>query len=203
MITALGVRQGIISSGGGLGGGGLMSGVGKAGRFGLTRALPAVGAAVSVGSSAAMLANEDTRKQGMFGLGGAAAGALIGSMFLPGVGTLIGAGLGGMAGQMFGGGKQFGGGMDAGKTYLTGEAGPEIVTSGTASAVSSNNDLKKIFNTEALESKMNSMVTALNNTNSHLSNTVNGVNTLVAVGSRNLKATEKIARRDTNTIGNV
>ena len=208
LITALGVRQGILSSGGGLGGG-LMSGVGKAGRFGLTRALPAVGAAISVGSSAAMLANEDTRKQGAFGLGGAAAGALAGAALgsvIPGLGTvvggLIGAGLGGMGGQMIGA-RQFGGSMDAGKTYLTGERGPELVTAGTSSAVTSNNDLKKIFNTEALENKMNSVVTALNSTNSHLSNTVNGVNTLVAVESRALKAVEKTARRDPNMIGNV
>ena len=48
--------------------------------------------------------------------------------------------------------------MDAGKTYLTGERGPEMITAGTSSTVTANNDLKNTFNTEALESKLNSAV---------------------------------------------
>ena len=38
-----------------------------------------------------------------------------------------------------------------GKTYLTGESGPEMVTAGTKSTVTANNDLKTIFDTQALE----------------------------------------------------
>ena len=197
--TAIGTGKGM---------GGILQGLGGAGKIakaGAGRLLPGLGAAIGVGSSLSMLASddEDTRNKGKVGLGGAAAGALIGTMIAPGVGTLIGAGLGSMAGQMFGGGKQFGGGMDAGKTYLTGERGPELVTAGTNSAVTSNNDLKQIFNTEALEAKMNSMVAALNSTNTSLTNMANGVNTLVAVESRALKAVETTARKDRNQVGMV
>ena len=190
---------GIKLSGGGLGG--MMGGLGKAGKFGLTRVLPGLGAAVGVGSSLSMLGNEDTRGQGIAGLGGAGLGALLGTMIAPGVGTLVGAGLGSMVGQMFGGGKQFGGGMDAGKMYLTGESGPELVTAGTNSAVTSNNDLTKIFNTAELEAKMSTMVTALNTANQSLTNMVNGVNTLVGVEARALKAVETTARKDRNQVG--
>ena len=203
-IVAAGVKIGNQGLGGLANMLGLKGKGGGIGRFAgaAGRALPAVGAAIGVGSSAAMLGNKDTRKQGLFGLGGAAAGAAIGTMFLPGVGTLIGAGLGSMVGQ-FAGARQFGGGMDAGKTYLVGEKGPELVTAGTKSAVTSNNDMNAIFNTEALESKMNSMVSALNSTNTSLTNMVNGVNTLVAVESRALRAVEKTARTDRNQVGMV
>ena len=201
-IVAAGTRMGTAhlmggSMGGILGKGGRLAG-GMAGRL-----LPGLGAAIGIGSSLSMLASDDKEQQskGKAGLGGAAAGALIGTMIAPGVGTLIGAGIGSMAGQMFGGGKQFGGGMDAGKTYLTGERGPEMVTAGTSSAVTANHDLQKIFNTEALESKMNSMVTALNSANTNLTNMVNGVNTLVAVDGRVMRAVEKTARTDRNQVG--
>jgi hypothetical protein len=91
--------------------------------------------------------------------------------------------------------------MDAGKTYLTGEAGPEMVTTGKASAVTANNDLQKIFNTEALETKMTNMITQLNTANQSLATMVNGVNTLVAVEGRALKAVETTARKDRNQVG--
>ena len=198
-ITTLGVRAGTAHLKGGLGG--MMGGLGKAGRFGMTRVLPGLGAAVGVGSSLSMLGNEETRGQGVAGLGGAGLGALAGFAVGGPVGALVGAGLGSIAGQMFGGGKQFGGGMDAGKMYLTGERGPEMVTAGTSSAVTANNDLAKIFNTEALENKMTSMVNALNSTNQSLTNMAQGVNTLVAVESRALKAVETTARKDRNQVG--
>ena len=208
-IVAAGTRLGTSH----LMGGGMMGTLGKGARVagGMAgRALPAVGAAVGVGSSLAMLSSEDedTRARGKAGLGGAAAGALAGAAIgsvIPGVGTvvggLIGAGLGSMGGQMFGGKRQFGGGMDAGKTYLTGERGPELVTAGTSSAVTSNADLQNIFNTAALEAKMTSMLTALNATNQSITNVANGVNTLVAVESRALKAVETSARKDRNQVG--
>jgi len=197
-ITTAGVAGGIKLSGGGMGG--LMGSLGGVAR-GAGRLLPGLGAAVGIGSSAMMLGNEETRGQGLAGLGGAGVGALIGSMIAPGVGTLIGAGLGSVAGQMFGGGKQFGGGMDMGKTYLTGEAGPELVTPRTASAVTANNDLQKIFNTAQLEAQMATMNTALASANQNLAKMVNGVNTLVAVEGRALKAVESTARKDRNQVG--
>ena len=63
-------------------------------------------------------------------------GGLLGLIGGPG-GALLGASVGRYGrtaiGGMFGGGKAFGGGMDAGKTYLTGERGPEMITAGTSS----------------------------------------------------------------------
>jgi hypothetical protein len=96
---------------------------------------------------------------------------------------------------------QFGGNMDAGKTFLVGESGPEMITSGTKSTVTANQDLKDTFDTTALETKMASMTTELNNANKALTSMVNGVNTLVAVESRALKAVETTARKDRNQVG--
>ena len=93
--------------------------------------------------------------------------------------------------------------MDANKTYLTGERGPELITAKTSSTVTSNKDLKDTFDTGALEIKMSSMITELNSANKTLANMVTGVNTLVAVESRALKAVEKTARKDVNQIGMV
>ena len=110
-----------------------------------------------------------------------------------------------MAGQAVGApeGRQFGGDMDVGKTYLTGEAGPELITAKTNSTVTANTDLKNTFDTKALEHKMQSMVTELNSANKTLTSMVNGVNTLVAVESRALKAVETSARKDMNQVGMV
>ena len=198
--TSIGTGGGLTKLAQGLGLKGVTGGrvAGMAGR-----ALPGLGAAIGVGSSASMLASddEDTRRKGKFGLGGAAAGALAGAAIgsiIPGLGTvvggLIGAGLGSMGGQ-FAGARQFGGGMDAGKTYLTGERGPELITTGTKSTVTANEDLKATFNTEALENKMSIMVTELTAANKTLASMVNGVNTLVAVEGRALKAVETTARK--------
>ena len=141
---------------------------------------------------------------GIGGLVGAGLGGLLGLIGGPG-GALLGAGLGSMAGQyvggMFGGERAFGGGMDAGKTYLTGERGPELITAGTKSTVTANQDLQKTFDTSALETKMAAMSTELNNANKALASMVNGVNTLVAVESRALKAVETTARKDRNQVG--
>ena len=125
----------------------------------------------------------------------------------PGIGTIIG----GALGAAIGGGsayyaatqnkRAFGGPMDAGKTYLTGERGPEMVTAGTSSTVTANSDLKNTFNTEALEMKLNSTVSELNAANKTLTSMVNSVNTLVAVESRALKAVETTARKDRNQVG--
>ncbi len=192
-------------TGGGAGG---FFGKGGAGRTGLGIAGRGVGILGGVGLAAGGAAQAGTAEtaggKAMGVLSSMAGGAMIGSM-IPGVGTLIGGGLGLGAGllglAMNKNGRQFGGGMDAGKTYLTGEAGPEMITAGTKSTVTANNDLKTIFDTQALESKMNTMVTALNNTNQSLASVANGVNTLVAVESRALKAVETTARKDRNQVG--
>jgi len=204
-ITTAGVAAGIKLSGGGLGG---LMGTGGAGRKGLGMAGKGMGALGGVGlalGGAAQAGTADTKGGKALGvLSSAAGGALTGfsvagpAGIIPG---LIAGGLIGGAGALFGGGKQFGGGMDAGKTYLTGEAGPEMVTTGKASAVTANNDLQKIFNTEALETKMTNMITQLNTANQSLATMVNGVNTLVAVEGRALKAVETTARKDRNQVG--
>jgi hypothetical protein len=126
----------------------------------------------------------------------------------------VGAAIGGVVGGLLGAassilamkanetpGRQFGGGMDVGQTYLVGERGPELVTAGTKSTVTANQDLKSTFDTGALEMKMTSMITELNSANKTLTNMVNGVNTLVAVESRALKAVETTARKDRNQVG--
>ena len=181
-------------------GGAARSAMGFAGRAGLG-ALGAGGLAYSGGLATGESAGEKTAGV----LGSAASGALLGSAILPGYGTAIGGALGLAYGgyKALSGAKAFGGGMDEGKTYLTGERGPELVTAGTKSTVTTNNDLKRTFDTSALESKMATMNMELGNANKALANMVNGVNTLVAVESRALKAVEKTARKDVNQIGMV
>ena len=199
----------------GLGSGGMFGNLfgGKGGkraagmaRFGATRLLPGLGAAIGIGSSAGQLMNKDKSDDasGIGGLVGAGLGGLIGLIGGP-AGALIGASLGSMAGQfvggMFGGERQFGGGVDASKMYLTGERGPELITTGQKSTVVANQDLQKTFDTTELESKLANMSMELNNANKSLTSMVNGVNTLVAVESRALKAVETTARKDRNQVG--
>ncbi len=215
-IIAAGTSIGMRGLGGtlgklGIGGKGTMGKLGTAAKFGAGRVIPGIGAAMGVGSSLSMMASDDkdVQRQGKFGLGGAAAGAAMGAAIgsiIPGIGTvvggLIGAGLGSMGGQALGA-RQFGGGMDGGKPYLVGENGPEIVSTKSNSTVTANTDLKSTFNTAALESKMTNMVNELNAANKTLTSMVNGVNTLVAVESRALKAVETSARKDMNQVGMV
>jgi hypothetical protein len=179
-------------------GGAARGALGLGGRIGMG-GIGAAGLAYAGG----LATGESTEEKVLGVLGTAASGALLGSAILPGIGTAIGGALGAAYGgiKAYGGGKAVGGGMEAGKTYLTGEKGPELVTAGTSSTVTANNDLKSTFDTEALESKLNSAVTELNAANKTLTSMVNGVNTLVAVESRVLKAVEKTARKDVNQIG--
>ena len=76
-----------------------------------------------------------------------------------------------------------------------------MITPGSKSTVVANQDLKATFDTEALENKMNDLVTQMSNANTTLTNMVNGVNTLVAIEGRSLKAVETTARKDRNQIG--
>ena len=157
-------------------------------------------------ASSAETTGEKAFGVGQAAIGGALTGAMIGSV-IPVIGTAVGAAVGGALGgasALFAAsreGRAFGGGMDAGKTYLVGERGPELVTSGTKSTVVANQDLQSTFDTTALETKMASMITELNSANKTLNSMVNGVNTLVAVESRALKAVETTARKDRNQVG--
>ena len=224
LTTAKGVAMGIKMSGGGGMMSSLFGGKGKGaigpnmpvkgGRFGqfarsgVGRGVGVAGVGMNALGAYSSLSDDDkTNDASGYGtIAGTVLGGALGLLAGPG-GALLGASLGGMAGGaiggMFGGEKAFGGGMDAGKTYLTGERGPEMITAGTSSTVTANNDLKNTFNTEALESKLNSAVMELNTANKTLTSMVNGVNTLVAVESRALKAVEKTARKDVNQIGMV
>jgi len=188
---------------------GFKAGLGK----GMAGAGKGVGAAGGIGlgiGGAAQAYSSDTAGGKALGigssvLGGALTGAMIGG--LPGaiVGAIGGLAVGGIS-AMAGADikpRAFGGGMDAGKTYLTGERGPEMITAGTSSTVTANSDLKSTFNTEALEMKLNSTVSELNAANKTLTNMVNSVNTLVAVESRALRAVETTARKDRNQVGMV
>ncbi len=218
LTTAKGVAMGIRMSkgmgmaqsfmGGGKGGaGGMFKGApGKGGAFGsfarsgVGRVAAPVGIAMNSMGAYSNLTDKD-KSNDMAGYGNIAGmllGGALGAFGGP-AGAMLGASLGGMAGGAIGGmfdGKQFGGGMDAGKTYLTGEGGPELIKSGTKSTVVANQDLQKTFDTQALETKMSVMGTELANANKALASMVNGVNTLVAVESRALKAVEKTARKE-------
>jgi len=217
LTTAKGVAMGIKMSGGaGMGqsfmgkakgsfGGTTAGGIGL-GKGGIGSKLLRGGGLVGAGLGAAgavgnLMDNDKTNNAGAYGT---LAGTALGAFFGP-LGMMAGGAIGGMAGDalggMFGGKRAFGGGMDAGKTYLTGERGPEMITAGTSSTATANNDLKSTFNTEALESKMSGMMIELSTANKTLASMVNGVNTLVAVESRALKAVETTARKDRNQVG--
>jgi hypothetical protein len=188
---------------------GFKTGLGK----GMAGAGKGVGVAGGIGlgvGGAAQAYSSDTVGGKALGIGSSVlGGALTGFMLGGPVGALVGALAGGAIGGISAAAgsdikpRAFGGGMDAGKTYLTGERGPEMITAGTSSTVTANNDLKSTFDTTALESKLNSTVSELNAANKTLTNMVNSVNTLVAVESRALKAVEKTARKDVNQIGMV
>jgi len=203
------MKTGMVESffgGKGKGGGLFKGGPGKGGAFGsfarsgVGRVAAPIGIAMNSMGAYSNLTDKD-KSNDMAGYGNIAGmllGGALGAFGGP-AGAMLGASLGGMAGGAIGGmidGKQFGGGMDAGKTYLTGEGGPELIKSGTKSTVVANQDLQKTFDTQALETKMSVMGTELANANKALASMVNGVNTLVAVESRALKAVEKTARKE-------
>ncbi len=169
------------------------------------KGLGILGGGAALIGGATQAATSDTNEGKLTGVITSAIGGALTGLAFGGVPGAIAGGLGGLALggiSAFAGGRQFGGGMDAGKTYLVGESGPEMITSGTKSTVTANEDLKRTFDTTALESKMASMTTELTNANKALTDMVNGVNTLVAVESRALKAVEKTARKEP-TIGMV
>ena len=164
----------------------------------LLRGTGAVGAGIGAVGAVKGLLDDDPSNNlaSILTLVGTGAGALLGGP----VGAALGGMAGGAAGSFFEG-RQFGGGMDGGQSYLVGEAGPEMVVPGTTSSVVANNDLKSTFDTEALEAKMSHMVSELNSANKTLSDMVNGVNTLVAIEGRSLKAVESTSRKVGGQVG--
>ena len=182
--------------------GGLKSGLGKA-AGGLGKVGMGAAGVAGLAYSGGLAESAETPGGKALGIAGAAAsGALTGAVFGPGgaiIGGLLGAGYGAI--KAYDGERAVGGPMDEGKTYLVGEKGPEVVTVGAKSTVTANQDLQKTFDTSALETKMAAMSTELNNANKALASMVNGVNTLVAVESRALKAVETTARKDRNQVG--
>ena len=204
-IVAAGVKIGNSGLGGLANALGLKGKGGGVGRFagGAGRALPGLGAAIGVGSSAAMLASDDkdTQRQGAFGLGGAALGAAIGTAILPGVGTLIGAGLGSMAGQ-FAGARQFGGPVYDGQMFMAGEAGPEpIRMTGGDGYVQSNADMRRNIATEKQQLDRE-MVSETKTTNRLLGNLEKHLNNLNNTSLEQLKGTNKLTRRTAES-GNI
>ena len=57
------------------------------------------------------------------------------------------------------------------------------------------------FNTEGIETKMGTLVSELNAANKTLNSMVNGVNTLVAVNSRQLEVNKQTARKVGGQVG--
>jgi hypothetical protein len=206
-IVAAGTRMGTAH----IAGSRTMGGIARGGMKGAGIAAAGLGL-TAAGTGMAATAESGAGKAAGVGLGiagGAMTGAQIGLLFGPG-----GAMIGGIAGGLLGGGaamlgmganktdkKAFGGPMDAGNLTLVGEGGPELVTANTGSTVTSNTDLAKLFNTQALETKMTTMVSELTAANKTLTSMVNGVNTLVAVEGRAMKAVERTARKDMNQVG--
>jgi hypothetical protein len=150
-----------------------------------------------------MLGNEDTRTAGALGLGGAGAGALAGFALGGPIGALIGAGLGSIVGQGAGAlieSRQVGTSGVTGQLFEPADSiikvheGERVLNTAETNAVNN-------FSTAELEAKMANMVNALTEANKNLNNMTTGVNTLIAVESRNLKATEKIARKNNDQIG--
>jgi histidyl-tRNA synthetase len=155
----------------------------------------------AVGAAGSLMDDDKSNDAGAYG-------TLIGTGLGFAVGGPVGAMIGGMVGQFagdkfFGGKKAFGGPMDAGKINLVGDKGPELKVGEAGSSIVAEQSLEKLFNTQALENKMTTMVTELNNANKNLSNMVSSVNTLVAVEGRALKAVEKTARANPHQVGMV
>jgi hypothetical protein len=223
LTTAKGVAMGInMSKGGGMMSS-LFGGKGKGpigpnmpvkgGRFGAF-ARTGVGKSVgyaglgmnALGAYSSLSDDDKTNDASGFGtIAGTAIGAGLGLLAGPG-GALLGASLGGMAGGAIGG--MFGGKRTLGTIGATGKSfepntGLLHVEKGETVLKQADAQAYNKFNTEALESKLNSTVSELNGANKTLTNMVNSVNTLVAVQSRALKAVETTARKDRNQVGTV
>ncbi len=141
------------------------------------------GGTALVGGAAQAATADDKLGKGIGVLTSILGGALTGFA----LGNIPGAIAGGLGGLALGGISAFAGG----RQFTTREQ----------SVATANRDLKDTFSTEALEGKMSNMVTAMTEANKTFANVASGVNTLIAVESRALKAVETTARKDRNQIG--
>ena len=154
--TYLAVRTG-VAHGMGAGGGlkGLMGGAkgfAKAGAGFMGKGVGVGAGLMGAGYFGNMAGKKDATGGEKLGgvLGSAASGALAGAMFGP-WGALIGGGVGAAYGgyKALSGKRAFGGGMDAGKSYLVHKN--EMITPDTSSTVTAKKDVKELLNTETME----------------------------------------------------
>jgi len=195
------------------GGGGMFGGFGKkAGGFakGVGRKLPMLGAIGTAGMSIHGIVDDDPTndKSSWAGIAGSVLGGIAGAMLGGPMGAMVGATLGNMAGSTVGGmfsgdGKAIGGDMTAGKSYIVGEGGPELVEPSVASTVTSNANLSNALDFTPLDNKLASVVTELITTNKSLKEMGEGVNMLVGVNSKILRSSEGQLRVQRNVTGNV
>ena len=229
MITAKGVAMGMrMSRGAGMfssmlggkgkggsripGAGMFSGGPGKGGKFGsfarsgVGRTVAPLGIAMNAMGAYSSLSDDD-KSNDMAGYGtiaGSVLGGLLGLFGGP-AGAMLGASLGGMAGGAIGGmfdGRAVG---TMGATGQRFEPETKLMKIDQGETVLNPKEAKTFanLNFKPLETKMASMVSELNSANKTLTSMVNGVNTLVAVESRALKAVETSARKDTNQVGMV
>ena len=173
---------------------GTMGGFGKGGTGLGSRALRiggGIGAGIGALSAFGQLMDDDKTNNlaAILTLLGTGAGAIFGGP--------VGAALGGMAGGAIGsmiGSRQVGTSGATGQltepatSILQVEKGERVLSPTETAAVNN-------FSTEQLENKMSDMVNELSAANKTLANMVSGVNTLVGVESRALKAGETVARK--------
>ena len=206
-ITSLGVFGGIKMAGG-FGGG--MGGIGQ---FGKRAGLAGVGGAIAMGG-AGLAGTAESGGGKMLGLlgsigGGALAGAQIGSMIAPGIGTVIGGLLGAMGGTFLGGSALAGNkskdtrakgtmGMlglpsEPRTAMLQIESGERVLSRAETNAYNRNEavDTGLATITASLESKFDSMVAAVNKTNSIQEQAVKALNTQVALTAQGNKISDK------------
>jgi hypothetical protein len=133
-------------------------------------------------------------------LGSAASGALAGAMFGP-WGALIGGGIGAAYGgyKALSGKRAFGGGMDAGKSYLVHKN--EMITPDTSSTVTAKKDVKELLNTETMEKHLALISIHLAEGNKVRSTSLNALNTSNMINNKTRIATENSARKDRNQVG--
>ena len=205
-ITSLGVLGGIKMAGG-FGGG--MGGIGQ---FGKRAGLAGVGSAIAMGG-AGLAGTAESGGGKMLGLlgsigGGALAGAQIGAMFGP-HGALIGGLLGAMGGTFLGGSALAGNkskdtrakgtmGMlglpaEPKTSMLQIESGERVLSRAETNAYNRNESVDTGIAriTASLESKFDSMVAAVNKTNSIQEQAVKALNTQVALTAQGNKISDK------------
>ena len=206
--TSIGTGRGLGGILNSLGGKGKVGGtLGKVGKFGLTRALPAAGAVIGGASSLGMVMDKDKKNdtRGWGGIAGTVLGGIAGFMMGGPPGALIGASLGSMAGQAaggtFGGPKAVGGPMDAGKSYLVHK--DEIITPGTHSTAVAKSDVSDILNTkyESMEKHLAAISTSITAGNKINSSALESLNTSNMINNKTRVAVERTARTDPNRVG--